>query len=59
MNESPAPVVSTSSEGGIFSAVPKSILPVTVPIPLACNFATPWRTKLDQHIIMNQYLRFS
>ena len=37
MNASPAPVVSTSSEPGIFSAVPKNSLPQTVPTPLACN----------------------
>lgn len=38
MNASPAPVVSRSSSGGIFSAVPSNNLPLTVPIPSAFNF---------------------
>ena len=39
MNASPAPVVSTSSSGGIFSAVPRNNLPLSVPIPLAFSLA--------------------
>lgn len=39
MNASPAPVVSTSSSGGIFSAVPRNSLPLSVPIPLAFSLA--------------------
>lgn len=39
-NASPAPVVSISSDGGIFSDVPKYNLPHTDPIPSALNFAT-------------------
>jgi hypothetical protein len=35
INASPAPVVSISSEGGIFSAVPASNLPLIAPIPSA------------------------
>lgn len=37
MNASPAPVVSISSSGGIFSAVAKSDLPCTVPITCFSN----------------------
>lgn len=39
-NASPAPVVSTSSDGGIFSHVPKYNLPHNDPIPSALNFVT-------------------
>lgn len=42
MKASPAPVVSTSSEGGIFSAVPINNRPLTVPMPLALNFVSAW-----------------
>lgn len=37
---SPAPVVSTSSEGGMASAVPTSILPWTLPFPGALKVTT-------------------
>lgn len=42
INASPAPVVSISSDGGIFSAVPIYNLPHTHPIPSALNFVTDW-----------------
>ena len=42
VNASPAPVVSISSDGGIFSVVPKYNLPHTDPIPSAINFVTGW-----------------
>jgi hypothetical protein len=41
-NASPAPVVSISSDGGIFSDVPKYNLPHTDPTPSALNFVTFW-----------------
>ena len=43
INASPAPVVSISSDGGTFSAVPTYNFPKTVPIPSACNFVTDWK----------------
>lgn len=42
MNASPAPVVSTSSDDGIFSAVPIYNLPLTVPIPSALSLVSNW-----------------
>jgi len=45
INASPAPVVSISSESGIFSAVPIKNLPQTVPNPFTLNFVTTWENK--------------
>lgn len=45
INASPAPVVSISSESGIFSAVPIKNLPRSVPIPFAFNFVTTWENQ--------------
>ena len=42
INASPAPVVSISSDGGIFSAVPTYNLPYMDPIPSALNLVTDW-----------------
>jgi hypothetical protein len=43
MNASPAPVVSTSSPGGITSAVPRSNLPLIEPTPSAIILKFGWK----------------
>jgi len=56
VNASPAPVVSISSDGEIFSAVPKYNLPHTDPIPSALNFVTGWEGSAERSIQVDLYM---